>query len=67
MLVGPNQMEAMMANRTGDRVLNYLKKFLSQRQLSVFLALGAILIMWPALKTGLMADDLVQRAVETQT
>ncbi|MGB7747457.1 MAG: hypothetical protein WBN75_09235 [Verrucomicrobiia bacterium] len=54
----------MMANRTGDRVLNYLKKFLSQRQLSVFLALGAILIMWPALKTGLMADDLVQRAVE---
>ena len=45
-------------------ILNVLKRFLEHRYLPAILAIGAILVMLPALKTGLMADDLVQRAVE---
>jgi hypothetical protein len=45
-------------------ILNVLKRFLEHRHLPAILAIGAILVMLPALKTGLMADDLVQRAVE---
>ncbi len=48
----------------GFEALNLFKGFLAHRHLPVFLALGAILIMLPALKTGLVADDLMQRAVE---
>jgi len=43
--------------------LNFLRKFLEQRHLPSILALGAILVMLPALKIGLVADDLPQRAI----
>ena len=45
-------------------MLGFLKKLLEHRHLPAILAIGALLVMLPALKTGLMADDLVQRAVE---
>ncbi len=45
-------------------MLNFLKRFLVHRYLPTLLAIGAVLAMLPALKTGLVADDLVQRAVE---
>ena len=45
-------------------ILNVLKRFLEHRHLPAILAIGAILVMLPALKTGLFMDDLPQRAVE---
>ena len=45
-------------------ILNVLKRFLEQRHLPAALAIGAIVVMLPALKLGLIADDLPQRAVE---
>ena len=45
-------------------ILNVLKRFLEHRYLPAALAIGAILVMLPALKTGLVMDDLPQRAVE---
>ena len=54
----------MKANGTGIRVLNFLKRFLEHRRLPAMLAIGAMLVMLPALKLGLIADDLPQRAVE---
>jgi hypothetical protein len=54
----------MKMNGTGIRVLDFSKRFLAHRYLPAILTIGAILMMLPALKTGLMADDLVQRAVE---
>ena len=44
--------------------MDFSKKFLAHRYLPVFLAIGAVLVMLPALKLGLIADDLPQRAVE---
>ena len=44
--------------------LKLVKSFLAHRYLPHFLALGAILVMLPALKTGLVADDLMQRLIE---
>ena len=44
--------------------MDFLKTFLEHRHLPAILAIGAILVMLPALKIGLVADDLVQRAVE---
>jgi hypothetical protein len=57
-------METLSTNRIGTRMLNFLKRFLAQRQLPILLAIGAILVMLPALKTGLFADDLMQRPLE---
>jgi hypothetical protein len=57
-------MEPMQQNGIGIRGLDFLKKFLSHRRLPIFLAIGAVLVMLPALKLGLIADDLPQRAVE---
>ena len=54
----------MEANQIGTRVWGFSKRFLSHRYLPAILAIGAILIMLPALKTGLFWDDLPQRAVE---
>ena len=54
----------MKTDGTGSPVWACTKRFLEHRYLPVFLAIGAILVMLPALKTGLVADDLVQRAVE---
>ncbi len=44
--------------------LDFLKRFLEHRHLPAALAIGAILVMVPALKTGLVLDDLIQRTVE---
>ena len=44
--------------------MDFSKKLLEHRYLPAVLAIGAVLVMLPALKAGLMADDLVQRAVE---
>jgi hypothetical protein len=57
-------METMKTNGTGIRVLDFSKRFLAHRYLPAILATGAILVMLPALKTGLFWDDLMQRAVE---
>jgi hypothetical protein len=57
-------MEKMNSHRTAVRLVDFLKKFLSHRHLPSFLAIGAVLVMLPAFKVGLVADDLVQRAVE---
>ena len=56
--------DPMNANRTGAWVLDFTKRLLAHRYLPVILAVGAILVMLPALKLGLIADDLPQRAVE---
>ena len=45
-------------------ISNVLKRFLEHRYLPAILAIGAILVMLPALETGLVMDDLPQRAVE---
>ncbi len=57
-------MEPVTQNGIGIRGLDFSKKFLSHCRLPIFLAIGAVLVMLPALKVGLVADDLVQRAVE---
>jgi len=54
----------MKTNGTGTRALDFSKRFLAHRYLPAVLAIGAILVMLPALKTGLVLDDLPQRAVE---
>jgi hypothetical protein len=41
----------------------FSQRLLAHPCLPAVLALGAILVMWPALKIGLAADDLIQRAV----
>lgn len=46
------------------RMLNVLKRLLEDRRHPVILAIGAVLVMLPALNTGLGLDDLPQRAVE---
>ena len=45
-------------------MLDFLKRFLEHRYLPAALAIGAILVMVPALKTGFGGDDLLQRVVE---
>jgi hypothetical protein len=45
-------------------MLDFSKRFLSHRYLPAVFAIAAILVMLPALKTGLFGDDLPQRAVE---
>jgi hypothetical protein len=56
--------KTMKINGIGTRVLDFLKRFFEHRHLPAILAIGAILVMLPALKTGLVMDDLPQRAVE---
>ena len=41
----------------------FCKRLLEHRQLAVWLTVGAILVMLPALKMGLVADDLPQRVI----
>jgi hypothetical protein len=45
-------------------VLDFSKRFLEHRYLPAALAIAAVLVMLPAVKTGLVMDDLPQRAVE---
>ena len=54
----------MKPDGAGAKARDLLKRFLEHRRLPAILALGAILVMLPALKTGLFMDDLPQRAVE---
>jgi hypothetical protein len=54
----------MITNRTSARMVEFSKRFLAHGHLPTVLALGALLVMVPALKTGLFADDLMQRSVE---
>jgi len=53
----------MKANGSENRRLVFLSKLLAHRHLPALLALGAILVMLPALKLGLVADDLPQRVI----
>src|SRR5512139_1563583 len=53
----------MTANRTRTRALDFSKRCLAHPYLPAALAIGAILVMLPALKIGFVADDLPQRAV----
>jgi hypothetical protein len=57
-------METSKTNSTGTRVLDFFKRWLEHRYLPAILAIGAILVMLPALKIDLAVDDLMQRAVE---
>ena len=57
-------METSKTNGIGTRVLDFSRRFLAHRYLPAILAIGAILVMLPALKTGLFWDDLPQRAIE---
>jgi hypothetical protein len=57
-------METTKTNGTRTRVLDFSKRFLTHRYLPAALAIGAVLVMLPALKTGFGADDLLQRVVE---
>ena len=54
----------MKAGGTGDTFGAFARRWLEHRYLPMFLAIGAIAVMLPALKTGLVADDLMQRSVE---
>jgi hypothetical protein len=54
----------MPANRLVVWTVDFLKKILSHRQLSTILAIVAVAVMLPAVKLGLVADDLPQRAIE---
>jgi hypothetical protein len=51
-------------NRAGTRALDFFKRWLGHRYLPAMLAIGAILVMLPAFKAGLVLDDWGQRAVE---
>jgi hypothetical protein len=57
-------METMKVKGAGTWMLDLSKRFLAHRYLPAIFAMGAILVMLPALKTGLFWDDLPQRAVE---
>jgi hypothetical protein len=57
-------METSKNNGIGTQSSNFFKRLLEHRRLPAILAIGAIIVMLPALKVGLVADDLVQRAVE---
>ena len=63
-IIDPIKRNRMTTNQTGTRLWHLSKKFLSHRHLPAILSIGAILVMLPALKLGLVADDLPQRAVE---
>lgn len=50
----------------GNHILDFLKRLLGHRCLPAALAIGAIVIMLPALRTGLFLDDLPERAIAIQ-
>jgi hypothetical protein len=58
------QLEDMpTTSRTRTRTLNLFQRWLGHPRLPAVLAIGAVLVMLPALKLGLAADDLPQRAI----
>lgn len=60
----PNNYQAVIAKRRGIWLLEMCGRWLVHRRLPLALALGAILVMLPALPLGLVLDDLPQRSVE---
>lgn len=54
----------MTAYQIVNRTVNLCKQWLEHRYLPLIFALTAVLFMLPALKTGLIADDLMQWTVE---
>jgi hypothetical protein len=61
--VAPELDEVPMSTSSRLRALNLWQQWLEHPQLPAMLALGAVLVMLPALKLGLVADDLPQRMV----
>lgn len=61
--MGQQVEEVPAATRTRMRVLNLFQQWLEHPRMPVMLAVGAVLVMLPALKLGLMMDDLPQRMV----
>jgi hypothetical protein len=59
-----NRTETAPSKRARSLVFNLLKRLLEHRHLPGILALGAILVMLPAVRTGFFLDDLPQRAIE---
>src|SRR5512138_1542776 len=58
------QVEEMpTCTRARTRAFNLFQRWLEHPRLPVMLALGAVLVMLPALKLGLVMDDLPQRMV----
>ena len=55
--------EVPTSTRTRTRALNLFQRWLEHPRLPAMLALGAILVMLPALKLGLVADDLLQHVI----
>jgi hypothetical protein len=56
-------MKTQEGSGVGIRIAGLLNKFLEHRHLPAILAMGAVLVMLPALKIGLGLDDLPERAV----
>src|SRR5208282_5617625 len=63
-VANPNRTDTVAANQTATRLLDLFSRFLSHRYLPAILAIGAVVVMLPALNLGLVMDDLPQRAVE---
>jgi hypothetical protein len=55
--------EVPIGTRTRMRALSFFQRGLEYPRLPVMLALGAVLVMLPALKLGLVMDDLLQRVI----
>jgi hypothetical protein len=62
-LMGLQLDEVPTRTRTRTRALNLFQRWLEHPRLPAMLALGAVLVMLPALKLGLVMDDLVQRVI----
>ena len=56
-------METVKTDGTGGGMLDFSKRLLEHRYLPAVFAIGAILVTLPALKMGLVLDDLPERAV----
>ena len=54
----------MKTNGAGARAVDFLERLLAHRHLPAALAVAAVLVVLPALPSGLGMDDLPQRAVE---
>jgi hypothetical protein len=61
MALQPDEVPAKSCTRT--RAFNLFQRWLEHPRLPAMLALGAVLVMLPALKLGLVADDLPQRMI----
>ena len=55
--------EVPTSTRARTRALNLLQRWLEHPRLPAMLALGAVLVMLPALNLSLLMDNLVQRLI----